>query len=85
MTKFRVWIRYLGPTCRVRVDGLANANWLLGHLTQSFVFKTAEPLAVSPGTSICNFHIPYTPPLTRARFESLLGAIPQVQLMQEPE
>lgn len=85
MTPFRVWIRYLGPSCRVRVDGLANTHWLLRRLTQSFVFKSAEPLAVADNSSIYNFCVPYTPPLTRSRLESLLAAIPEVQLMPEPE
>lgn len=85
MTKFRVWVRSIGPGCRVRVDGIANANWLLGRLTQSNVMAPLEPLGVSPGAAICNFNVSYTPSLTLSGFESLLATIPEVCLMQEPE
>ena len=38
MNVFRVWVRPLGGNCRVRVDGIRNAQWLLNRLGHSFVF-----------------------------------------------
>lgn len=85
MTTFRVWIRCLGPKCRVRVDGRENARWLMGRLQQSGTLNTVEPLPGGAAPSVFDFYVGYVPPLTRTRFESLLSEIPEVQLMQEPE
>ena len=84
MKNFRVWIRPLGDFCRVRVDGIENRRWLLDRLSQSFVFRTFEPLEDVAGSTQCTFQVPYNPPLSRAGFQKLLTAIPQVQLMNEP-
>ncbi len=61
MSTFRVWIRPLRSNCRVRVDGIGNAEWLLGRLGRSFVFKTAEPMNEEDGSSHCSFHVEYPP------------------------
>jgi hypothetical protein len=84
MNAFRVWIRPLGDFCRVRVDGADNAQWLLGRLSESFVFKTFEPIDETAGSSCCSFQVPYTPPLSRSNFHKMLVAIPEVRLMTEP-
>jgi hypothetical protein len=84
MNAFHVWLRPVGDFCRVRVDGIENARWLLGRLSQSFVFKTFEPFGETRGSSVCSFQIPYNPPLSRSKFERLLAAIPEVRLMLEP-
>jgi hypothetical protein len=84
MTAFQVWLRPVGDFCRVRVDGIENARWLLSRLSQSFVFKTFEPFVETMGSSICSFQIPYNPPLSRFKFERLLVAIPEIRLMSEP-
>jgi hypothetical protein len=84
MTAFHVWLRPLGDFCRVRVDGIENARWLLDRLSQSFVFKTFEPFGETMGSPVCSFQIPYNPPLSRSKFEGLLAAIPEVRLMSEP-
>ena len=44
MNPFQVRIRPMVSVCRVRVDGIRNAQWLLKRLSESFVFKTSEPL-----------------------------------------
>jgi hypothetical protein len=44
MNSFQVWIRPLREFCRVRIDGIKNAQWLLEHLSREFVFKTNEPM-----------------------------------------
>jgi hypothetical protein len=84
MNPFHVWLRPVGDFCRVRVDGIENARWLLGRLSQSFVFKTFEPFVETMGSSVCSFQIPYNPPLSRTKFVRLLAAIPEVRLMSEP-
>ena len=84
MNAFHVWLRPVGDFCRVRVDGIENARWLLGRLSQSFVFKTFEPFAETMGSSLCSFQVPYNPPLSRFKFERMLAAIPEVRLMLEP-
>ena len=84
MNRFRVWLRPLGGFCRVRVDGIMNAHWLLTRLSRDFVFKTFEPIREEAGSSCCSFQVPYNPPLSHANFERLLAAITPVQLMMEP-
>jgi len=84
MSPFHVWLRPVGDFCRVRVDGIENARWLLGRLSQSFVFKTFEPFGETMGSSVCSFQIPYNPPLSSTKFKRLLAAIPEVRLMSEP-
>jgi hypothetical protein len=80
---FRVWIRPTGDFCQVRVDGKQNAKRLLDVLSQSFVFRTFEPMGEEDGSSFCSFSIPYNPPLSRSTFAKLLTAIPEVRLMTE--
>ncbi|MEN6494486.1 MAG: hypothetical protein ABFD16_09345 [Thermoguttaceae bacterium] len=84
MNAFRVWIRPLGSDCRVRVDGVQNANWLLDRLARSFVFKSCEPVRNERGPDCCSFRILYGPQMSRAMFERLLGTIPEVNLMTDP-
>jgi len=84
MNAFRVWLRPLGSACRVRVDGVGNAQWLLNRLGHSFVFKTAAPLSEEEGSSCCTFHLAYSSHVSRRGFERLLAAIPEVNLMTDP-
>jgi hypothetical protein len=84
MNTFRVWTRPTGTTCIVRVDGIKNANWLLNCLSQSFIFKTAEPIDNDAGSSCATFRVLYDSRRARSRLEKLLAAIPQVELMTDP-
>lgn len=84
MNTFRVWIRPLGADCRVRVDGMQNALWLLDQLGRSFVFKSSEPIHGDERSSYCTFQVPYSSQMSRSMFERVLAAIPQVELMSEP-
>jgi hypothetical protein len=84
MRAFRVWIRPNGDFCHVRVESKLNAQRLLVCLSQSFVFKTFDPMTEEEGSSFCNFLIPYNPPLSRSSFVKLLTAIPDVRLMSDP-
>lgn len=84
MAKFRVWVRPLGGSTRVRVEGKSNLQWLLGRLGQSFVFKSSEPICEEAVGGCSTFHVLYNSQVTRASFENLLGSIPEVLLMNEP-
>lgn len=84
MKSFPVWIRPAGDFCRVRVDSKQNARRLLDRLSQSFVFKTFDPMSEEDDSPFCSFLVPYNPPLSRSSFVKLLVAIPEVRLMPEP-
>ena len=81
MDSFHVWIQPLGSTCRVRVDGIQNARWLLSQLGRSFAFKTAEPIGEEFGSSYCTFFVAYTSRMSHRGLEKLLARIPEVVLM----
>ena len=83
MNAFRVWVRPLGSNCRVRVDGIRNAQWLLNRLGHSFVFKTAQPMNEEDGSACCSFHVAHSSQTSRRGIERLLAAIPEVKLMRE--
>lgn len=83
MDAFRVWAsRIDGATC-VRVDGLENANWLLRRLSDSFVFKTCEPMRDLVNSSDCSFHVADNSRLSGQQFERLLAGISEVKLVVE--
>ena len=84
MNPFCVWIRPSGGNCRVRVDSIKNARWLLDRLSQSFVFKSSEPINEDQGSSCSTFRVPYSSQICHRTFERLLGAIPEVKLMLDP-
>jgi hypothetical protein len=84
MNAFPVWIRPLGNNCRLRVEGIENAQWLLDHLARFFVFKTSEPMNEEPSSSCCAFRVAYSSQMSRRGLEKLLVAIPEVHLMTEP-
>jgi hypothetical protein len=84
MNAFHVWVRPLGSVCRVRVDGVENTKWLLDRLSQSFVFKTSEPVNEEESSCHCTFRVAYDSQISRPKFERLLSAIPEVRLMVDP-
>lgn len=84
MRPFRVWIRSDGDFCHVRVDGKQNAQRLLACLSQSFVFRTFDPMTEDERSACCNFLVPFNPPLSRSTFVRLLTALPEVRLMPDP-
>lgn len=85
MSKFRVWVRALGPGCRLRVDGLANAWWLLRRLSPLGQPVAGAPKTTVRGSAIYSLRVAYTGGQTRSGFETLLAAIPEIELMPEPE
>ena len=84
MTRFRVWIRPLDGTCKVRVDGTQNAKWLINRLSESFVFKSCQPLDNDGNSSDCTFQVPYGSQLSGPRLVKLLASIPEVELVSGP-
>jgi hypothetical protein len=84
MKSFRVWIRSLGRSSRVRVEGSENTRWLIARLSQSFIFKSSEPVCEDASNACCTFEVPYGSLTSRAQFERLLGTIPEVNMIPEP-
>ncbi len=84
MNPFQVRIRPMVSVCRVRVDGIRNAQWLLKRLSESFVFKTSEPLDEDIAAACSSFQVQYTSQMSGLKFAKLLAAIPEVDLMLEP-
>jgi hypothetical protein len=84
MSRFHVWISPLSSACRVRVDGIRNAQWLLNRLSEAFVFKTSEPLDDDQATACASFQVQYGSQMSAPKFAKLLAAIPEVNLMSEP-
>jgi hypothetical protein len=81
---FRVWARSLGNSCRLRVDGHENAEWLLGRLTK--VFNNCGPINKWEGSSFCTFQVPYNNERSsRSALENMLAAISEIELMLQPE
>lgn len=84
MSIFNVWIRPLSSACRVRVDGILNARWLLNRLSESFVFKNSEPMDEHMEAACSSFQVQYSFQMSGLTFAKLLAAIPEVNLMLEP-
>jgi hypothetical protein len=84
MNRFQVWIHPLANACGVRVDSLANARWLLQRLSQSFVFKSSEPMNETDFSPGCSFRVAYSSQISQGTFLRLLAAIPEVQMSAEP-
>jgi len=84
MKAFQVWIRPMVSACRVRVHGMRNARWLLNRLSDSFVFKTSDPLDDDPATACSSFQVQYNSQMSGPKFAKLLAAIPEVSVALEP-
>lgn len=85
MSPFPIWLRPLGGDCRVRVEGMKNAQWLLARLSQAFVFKTSEAIHEEYDPPCrCTFRVAYSSQVPRRSLERLLASIPEVTVMQDP-
>lgn len=84
MKSFRVWIRSLDRSSRVRVEGIANTEWLLSCLSRSFVFKSSEPVCEEATGDCCTFKVPYDSFNSHSGLKRVLGAIPEVNVMLDP-
>lgn len=85
MDAFEVWVRPLGECCRVRVNGVRNAEWLLERLDDSLAISNAEPCSETGESDICSFEVLCSEPRSRNRLERALAAIPEVKLSMRPE
>lgn len=85
MNAFPVWIRQYDSYCRVCVDGIENARWLLRELDGSFVFPRGDGIVQDARSTLCVFHVVYNWPLTRAHFLRRLHGIQAVNLTCESE
>ena len=84
MNRFRVWLRPLNNGCKVKVDGIKNAKWLLNRLSQSFIFKSSEAMNEDEFFPACVFAVPYGSQMSDSMFWKLLRDISEVDLMPEP-
>jgi hypothetical protein len=65
----------------VRVDGIRNARWLLNRLSESFVFKSPQPLDNDMATACSDFQVQYGSQMSGSKFADLLATIPVVERM----
>jgi hypothetical protein len=84
MNAFRVWVRRSENTSCLRVEDCDHAQWLLRRLSQSFVFKTSEPITDGPNSLGCTFSVAHTSQMSSTSFARLLAGIPEVQVLLEP-
>jgi hypothetical protein len=84
MNRFHVWLRPSKSDCKVRVDGVKNAKWLLNRLSQSFVFKSSEAMNEEEFFPACVFGVAYGSQMSHVAFKKLLNGIPEVDLMSDP-
>lgn len=83
MKVFRVGIRRIESASVLRVSGLENARWLLGRLSDFFVFKTSEPLRDVQDSSDYTFCVAHNSQMSGPRFERLLAGFSEVKLVLE--
>ena len=83
ITKFAVFIRHEEYACRVRVVGVENARWILARLSESFVFRTSEPIEEAKLPAFSTFAVAYGSQPSRRRLESLFAALPGVSLQMD--
>jgi hypothetical protein len=84
MKLFNVSVSRMDGASGVRVDGLDNTKWLLGRLSDLFVFKTSEPLRETFDSPDCTFRVAHNSQMSGPRFERLLAGIPEVKMILEP-
>ena len=78
---FDVWLRPLTDrTCRVRVEGRENANWLLARLSTAYVTKTNDPLQQESDSIFYTFDVVYPQQYSHYMLEQLVEGFPPVQL-----
>ena len=81
MNRFHVWLRPSNRGCKVRVDGVNNAKWLLNRLSHSFVFKSSEAMNEEEFFPSCVFGVMYGSQMCHSAFKKLLSGMPEVDLM----
>ena len=84
MNQFHVWLRPSRTGCKVRVDCVSNARWLLNRLSRSFVFKSSEAMNEEEFFPACVFGVVYGSQMCHSAFRKLLNGMPEVDLMIDP-
>ena len=84
MASFRVWIRPLGSSTKLVVEGSENAHWLLARLGQALGVDTDGSIHGTKNVLRFTFNLAYTADATRDVVDRLLANIPEVKLMLEP-
>jgi hypothetical protein len=84
MDIFKVWVSRLDGATSLRIIDLENTKWLLGRLSDFFVFKTCEPLRGISNPSAFTFRVAHNSQLSASRFEKILAAISEVNMIVEP-
>ncbi len=80
--QFKVWLRPMGNSCKVKVDGSQNAEWLRGTLmAKALECSEAKQLA---GTSYYVFFATFTSQITEFEFRTLSSHMSEAQLMLDP-
>jgi hypothetical protein len=79
--RFPVWIRPLANSFLLVVEGRDKVDWLLKRLSQSFVFKTSEPVIDDELTTRSLFRLAFSSRMPRQKLERLLATIPEIRVM----
>ena len=82
MNRLQVWLRPLGSSYRVKVDGCDNAKWLCSRLQEQHV-ECMQPDNIE-GTEFWMFvaTVPYS--IAHLKLPEIIAGMPEVQLMLEP-
>ncbi len=83
MKVFQVGIRRIESASVLRVSGMENARWLLERLSDSFVFKTSEPMRDVQDSSDYTFCVAHNSQMSGPCFERLLAGFREVKLVLE--
>ena len=81
----RVWLRPLGQGCRIRVESVENAFWLLERLIETNRLVGLQQVQLNTSESECTFEIPTSSQRTRLTLENAMAGISGLRLMLEPE
>ena len=82
MDRFKVWLRPLGSSFRVKVDGNDNAKWLSRRLQDQEVECTQ--LENNGCTAYWMFVATSPSPMPRLNLQETIAGMQEVQLMLEP-
>lgn len=82
MTTFQVWLRAVGGSTKIQVDGKLNVAWLRDRLRERGLICT-DPLSIQ-GTNRYIFRIDDTPEMDRAAVQEFVEHLPEVELMHAP-
>ena len=82
MNRLQVWLRPLGSSYRVKVDGSDNAKWLCSRLQEQHV-ECMQPDNIE-GTEFWMFVATAPSPMPRLNLQETIAGMQEVQLMLDP-